>query len=190
MQKIPETQIEPTFTGTMVLLDDEAQVLGSIAEINTDPWMSFGITGTMGFIGDGPGRPPLSFGGPSTLLANYLRGAAWRVITGCYTEFYAEEQRDYLVFLHLRWRWFNIGRKQMYFRLTYNGVYTRTTTGVWPGSWQDTTNALPGSNERWDDSMVFVLRSFQPGTYRIQAEWFNNNQAVDQNLEMAYIAVL
>lgn len=186
MYRVPQTQDEPPFTGTMVVVDEDEAVMESADKLAAWPWATWGMTGTTAFLGDSPARPPLAWGGSGTLPMDFPPSASFVGITGCFCTVDIRERRDYLVLLSLNFYFYNIAQMKGRFRITANG----SATGIFPSEWVELTTSFPGNTERWIDSMMFLLPNWEPGVYRIQAWWHNDNANHRRVMQFAYIAVL
>lgn len=179
MQYVPDFQSAPVFSGTFVLTNPAGTPLGSVPGVMATDWLGFGVTGSMGFLGDAPGRPPLAWGGSGSALAAYPSTSSWGNITGCLCDFNALVRRDYLVLLTVAWI---PNERRAYFRLMDND----STTGIFPGQWQDDYGG--GHTSFSDERMcMFLLPNWAPGVHRIQAQWAG---LTTKTVRQAYLAVL
>jgi hypothetical protein len=194
MFQVPETQIAPTFSGTLVAMASGI-ALGSVGALQTADWMTATISGSVGYLHALDSRPPLEFGGEATVGMTYTANLAANVfegISGCYCTFEAKETRDYLVVLGVNWRWASANFAHQFLSISVNGSRTGTPTGglLHPNRWRKSINVNPDTTEYELRTVMFVVRDLEPGTYTIQGLHSPWGSSEDRAIARASIVVL
>lgn len=190
MQRVPETQVMPPFTGSFVGVE-AGSVLGSFLAIQPVDWMTTGLTGTVGFIGGSfIDRSPLAWGGSGTNQFTYTANTAagaYDNITGCFCDFVAKEQRDYLVLLSVCWQWQSANWS---YQILHISLTPAAVTIAPSGGWRKSRDSNPTTTDFELRTVQFVLPNLPRGSYRVQALHSPFSSSQDRKIWTAYVTVL
>ncbi len=186
---IPE-QAEVPYTGTFVAVG--TGFYDSVEELQAGPWVDAVQTGTMGYIGGAfLNRPPLAWGGLSTVSMTYsanLAANVWEGISGLWCEFQALEQRDYVVMMTVMWWGTSANWNYEHFTIDYG---LGASTGCYPPEYGIQQDANADTSWVRLHTMNFVLPDLAPGNYRVQAYHSPWGSSLDRAISAtSFIAVL
>lgn len=189
MQRVPQTQDLPPYSGTVVLLDVNALPLGSVETLAPGECMNLSISGTWCLVQAGPfARQPAAWGGQNTVAMTYtanLAASVWEGITGCFCDFNARERRDYLVLLTVCWRWASANWAYQYLGIQVDG----SMAGMFPTSWTKRIDANPDTTDVFYETVQFILPNWPPGVHRVQAMHSPWGASQDRAITIAHILV-